>query len=78
MDSWTPAGAAVVIIAACLGIGWVSSLMVVMLRDTPLTREGVLFLGGLGQTLAGALAVLLGVHMTRHAHDDGHGHGGDR
>lgn len=63
MRSWSPAGAAVVILAACLGVGWTAALVTTLAyaaTGRPVSRDALAALAGLGQTMAGTLGGLLG------------------
>lgn len=49
-----------VILTACLGIGWVAALTAVAWAGHPLSSDAATYLTGLGHTVAGAAAVVIG------------------
>lgn len=60
MTRWTPGATAAVVLTACLGVGWAGAVIAVA-AEGPMTRDGLLYVAGIGQTLAGALAALVGI-----------------
>jgi hypothetical protein len=65
MTSWTPGATAAVILTACLGVGWAAAVVAVAVHGGAISTEGMRYVAGLGQTLAGALVAFVGITIGR-------------
>ena len=60
---WSWPGAVALVLAGALGGGWCVALVVSAIASQPPSDTGINMLGGLGQTLAGAVAAYLGYQI---------------